>query len=118
MPVSAVLAPVVALPVTRREPLRLVRSGRGCPSCGDTFCADPADCLRLLTSRPWADCDRCAGTGWADDDSLSIFCETCTGSGLEEHTPESLPAHGANARSATRLAARVAYLRALVGVTA
>ncbi len=59
--------------------------GRGCPVCTERRCADPAECLWFLTSRPWADCDRCVGTGWAgEDDVLSVFCRGCDGSGLVE----------------------------------
>ncbi|MEU6852770.1 hypothetical protein ABZ901_22935 [Actinacidiphila alni] len=116
MPASAALASVIALPANRPEPFRLVRSGRGCPSCGDTFCDDPSDCLFLLTSRPWGDCDRCDGTGWGGEDSLSIFCETCVGSGAEERDPGTTPA--LNARAAARLADRIAYLRDRLGVVA
>ncbi|WNI18275.1 hypothetical protein [Actinacidiphila sp. ITFR-21] len=116
MPVSVVLAPVVALPATRLEPVRLVMSGRGCPACGGSYCFAPAECLSDLMSRAWGDCDWCEGFGWAGDDSLSVFCEGCGGSGLEEHDPGSLPRLGAAASA--RLAAHIDRLRALVGVAA
>lgn len=112
MPASAVFAPVVALPLAARpEPLRLVCSGRGCPACGGSYCFAPAECLRLLLSRPWGDCDWCEGSGWADDDCLSIFCEGCGGSGLEERDPA---APGVLSERATaRLSAHLDRLRAL-----
>lgn len=116
MPGSAVLAPVVALPAPAPKPFRIVRSGRGCPSCGDAFCLEPAECLYLLTSRPWGDCDRCDGTGWGGDESLSIFCETCTGSGADERDPGTHPR--LNERAAARLAARIDDLRARLAVHA
>ncbi|MZD07754.1 hypothetical protein GTW43_22110 [Streptomyces sp. SID5785] len=48
-------------------------------------CTDPAECLYFLTKSVWADCDTCAGTGWAEDTSASPFCGVCTGSGLIEY---------------------------------
>ncbi|MEU4098545.1 hypothetical protein [Streptomyces sp. NPDC026673] len=89
-------------------------SGRGCPACGETRCAVPADCLYWLTSRPWGPCADCEGTGWAGELSPCIFCETCVGSGLEEYTPASLPAQGLSDRTQARFIAHIERLRALV----
>lgn len=95
-------------------------STRGCPACTETRCSDPADCLHYLTVHPWADCDRCAGSGWAGDASVSVFCGFCAGSGLMEHTHGSAPQEitvDAKARHAAHLA-RVRALLAKAGALA
>lgn len=64
-------------------------AGRGCPACEETRCAEPADCLWFLTSRPWGACPDCAGTGWAgEEDPCNLFCPWCAGSGLVEYAPD------------------------------
>ncbi|MFF8710269.1 hypothetical protein ACF07T_02340 [Streptomyces sp. NPDC015184] len=84
--------------------LRRSVSGRACPVCAESRCADPAECLGYLTSRPWADCSECAGSGWAgEDDCLSLFCRACGGSGMEEHTARSVVHATVNARTRARL---------------
>ncbi|WP_405678873.1 hypothetical protein OG292_33640 [Streptomyces sp. NBC_01511] len=113
MPASVLLAPVVP-PVVRPGPVRLVRSGRGCPACGDSYCFNPGECLFFLTSRAWADCDRCVGSGWADEDSFAIFCEFCAGSGLDEYDLGTLPVDAVSEGACARVAAHVERLTALV----
>jgi len=113
-PVNVSVCRTLPEPV-RPAPVRLVNA-RSCPACGEARCADPAECLRFLTVRPWGDCDWCAGTGWAGDESPAIFCEGCGGSGLEEYGPGTSPCLSANV--AARLAAHIDRLRAMAGVTA
>ncbi|MFJ7415059.1 hypothetical protein ACIQWZ_30305 [Streptomyces sp. NPDC098077] len=89
--------------------------GRACPACAETRCADPAECLYFLTSRPWADCSECAGSGWAgEDDCLSMFCWACNGSGLVEHTARSIVHATVSARPHARLIAHIERLTAKV----
>ncbi|WP_406152691.1 hypothetical protein OH797_19375 [Streptomyces anulatus] len=89
--------------------------GRACPACAETRCADPAECLYFLTSRPWADCSECAGSGWAgEDDCLSVFCWVCNGAGLEEHTARSIVHATVSARPHARLLAHIERLTAEV----
>ncbi|MCX4603993.1 hypothetical protein OG402_26355 [Streptomyces anulatus] len=89
--------------------------GRACPACAETRCADPAECLHFLTSRPWADCSECAGSGWAgEDDCLSVFCWVCNGAGLEEHTARSIVHATVSARPHARLLAHIERLTAEV----
>lgn len=88
---------------------------RACPACGSTGCADPAECLHFLASRPWADCDRCGGSGWAGDtDPTGIFCRYCAGSGLTEHSTRSAALTEISQTAKERHAAYVAHLAALV----
>ncbi|MYV93350.1 hypothetical protein [Streptomyces sp. SID1034] len=47
---------------------------------------------------------------------MSMFCEWCAGSGLEEGTPGT--STRINTRAAERLAKRIEYLRARVAVAA
>ncbi|MBY8867558.1 hypothetical protein [Streptomyces sennicomposti] len=98
------------------SPLRVrVSLQRACPACGVTDCADPAECLNFLVSRPWADCDRCAGSGWAgDSDPTGIFCGSCAGSGLTEHTSASVRLTSISESARERHAAYVARLARLV----
>lgn len=96
----------VSAVVVRRSVL-----GRACPVCEETRCVDPAECLYFLTSRPWADCSECAGSGWAgEDDHLSVFCWVCNGSGLEEHTARSVVHATVSARARARLIAHIERL--------
>lgn len=91
---------------------RVSRTGRGCPVCTESRCVDPAECLWFLLSRPWGDCDACFGSGWAsEDDPLSLFCRCCFGSGLDEHTPESVQHQVLSAKAEARYASYVAALR-------
>ncbi|MFJ9726143.1 hypothetical protein ACIRP3_25640 [Streptomyces sp. NPDC101209] len=88
---------------------------RACPACGDARCSDPAECLYLLTSRPWGDCFKCGGSGYAGEDSpLEIFCRYCLGSGLDEYAPGAITPDQISEGAKTRHAAFVAYLAALV----
>ncbi|MGW4343792.1 hypothetical protein ACWEL8_01640 [Streptomyces sp. NPDC004690] len=95
------------------SPLRVrVSLQRACPACGVTDCADPAECLHFLVSRPWGDCDRCAGSGWAgDSDPTGVFCGYCAGSGLTEYTPASVHLAQSSESARQRHAAYVAALR-------
>lgn len=89
--------------------------GRACPACAESRCTDPAECLYFLTSRPWADCSECAGTGWAcEDDHLSVFCWACNGAGLVEHTTDSVVHATVSARTRARLLAHIERLAAEV----
>ncbi|MFE6702851.1 hypothetical protein [Streptomyces sp. NPDC057718] len=89
--------------------------GRACPACEETRCVDPAECLYFLTSRPWADCSECAGSGWAgEDDHLSVFCWACNGSGLVEHTARSIVHATVSPRARVRHQAHVERLTAEV----
>ncbi|MCQ8830270.1 hypothetical protein [Streptomyces malaysiensis] len=88
---------------------------RGCPVCTETQCADPAECLYFLTSRPWADCNTCAGSGWGSEatpvhDPMSIFCLDCSGSGLMEHNPRSIFPDEISDNARTRLTGYVDHL--------
>lgn len=86
---------------------------RGCPACGGAKCANPAECLFFLTSRPWADCSWCAGSGWAsEDEPLSVFCGGCAGSGLDEHTTATIEPEEISDNARARHAAYVTALRA------
>ncbi|TXS72427.1 hypothetical protein EAO76_19485 [Streptomyces sp. sk2.1] len=68
-----------------------------------------------MTSRPWADCSECAGSGWAgDDDCLSVFCWVCNGAGLEEHTARSVVHATVSTRTRARLHAYTERLTAQV----
>lgn len=89
---------------------------RACPACMDARCADPAECLYLLTSRPWADCVQCDGSGWAGDDvdPMQIFCGYCEGSGLNEYGVGQITPDQISDRAKERLAAYVAALRARI----
>lgn len=89
---------------------------RGCPACMGVRCADPAECLYFLTSRPWADCIMCDGSGWAgeDCDPLEIFCGFCDGSGLNEFGPGTITDDEISEGAKERLAAYVSRLTALV----
>ncbi|MFI6662056.1 hypothetical protein ACIBL8_41840 [Streptomyces sp. NPDC050523] len=93
---------------------------RGCPACGEAQCADPVECLYFLTSRPWGDCIRCAGSGWASESGpvfnpMAIFCDSCAGSGLMEHSDASIDPTEINEGAKERHAALLARLTALVG---
>lgn len=91
---------------------------RGCPACMAVRCADPAECLYFLTSRPWADCVKCDGSGWASEDMPGqVFCGYCDGSGLNEYTPGSITPEEISDRAKERHAAYVAALRARIAVT-
>ncbi|WP_432018825.1 hypothetical protein [Streptomyces sp. 1222.5] len=94
------------------SPLRVhVSLQRACPACLDVRCADPAECLYFLTSRPWGDCVKCDGSGWAGEDSpLEIFCGYCDGSGLNEYTPGAITPDDISDRAKERHAAYVARL--------
>jgi hypothetical protein len=83
MPASAVLAPVVALPSARPEPVRLVRGGRACPACAERVCADAGACAADLATRSWANCQDCGGSGY-DTTGFDIWCPVCVGSGTVE----------------------------------
>ncbi|MER6638399.1 MULTISPECIES: hypothetical protein [Streptomyces] len=97
--------------VVRRSAL-----GRACPACLESRCAEPGECLYFLTSRPWADCSECAGSGWAgEDDCLSIFCWVCEGSGLNEFDPGQITASEISDRAKDRHSAHIGRLSALVG---
>ncbi|MFE0729928.1 hypothetical protein ACFW2X_17085 [Streptomyces antibioticus] len=88
---------------------------RTCPVCGDARCSDPAECLYFLTSRPWADCGICAGSGFAGDFSpLDVFCPICGGSGLAEYTPGEITSDEISDNAKERHAAQIARLSALV----
>ncbi|QIP72881.1 hypothetical protein [Streptomyces sp. VN1] len=92
---------------------------RGCPACSGVRCADPADCLYFLTSRPWADCVKCDGSGWASEISASeVFCVYCDGSGLNEYTPGEITPEEISDRAKERHAAYVARLTSLVAASA
>lgn len=96
-----------------------VSYSRGCPACGEARCVDPADCLHFMTSRPWGDCTRCEGSGWASDSGpvcnpMSVFCECCAGSGLTEHSDESISQDDISEGTFERHSAHVARLTALV----
>lgn len=98
------------------SPLRVhVSRQRACPACGSTRCADPAQCLYFLTSRPWGDCVKCGGSGFAGEDSpLEIFCGYCLGSGLDEYMPGTITPDQISEGAKRRHAAFVAHLTALV----
>ncbi|TRV82104.1 hypothetical protein FKN01_02220 [Streptomyces sp. 130] len=89
---------------------------RGCPACEGFPCADPAECLYFLTSRPWADCVKCEGSGWAGEEcgSLQVFCSFCNGSGLNEFTPGEITDDEISKGAKERHAAYVAKLSAMV----
>jgi len=88
---------------------------RACPACMGVRCVDPAECLYFLTSRPWADCFKCDGSGWAGEcDPLAIFCGFCDGSGLNEFAPGQITDDEISDGAKERLAAYVARLTALV----
>ncbi|MER6222518.1 hypothetical protein ABT189_18485 [Streptomyces sp900105755] len=95
---------------------------RGCPACGNGRCVDPAECLFFLTSRPWGDCTWCAGSGWACESAplynpLAVFCEGCNGSGLSEHTADSIDLGEITDNAKARHAAYVARLVELVAAS-
>lgn len=97
-----------------------VQLARGCPACGDARCANPAECLFFLTSRPWADCEWCDGSGWASESApaynpLAIFCAGCNGSGLDEYSTDSIDSDEISEGAKQRHAAHVARLAELVG---
>ena len=96
-----------------------VSTQRACPACGATRCSDPAQCLYFLTSRPWADCIKCAGSGWAGDDCdpLQIFCGCCDGSGLNEFGVGQVSPDEISDGAKERLAAYVARLAVLVAAS-
>ncbi|MFF3876472.1 hypothetical protein [Streptomyces sp. NPDC001978] len=98
------------------SPLRVhVSLRRACPACGDARCLDPAQCLYFLTSRPWGDCVKCEGSGFASEDSpLEIFCGYCLGSGLDEYMPGTITADQISKGAKKRHAAFVVHLTALV----
>ncbi|MEU6916791.1 hypothetical protein [Streptomyces olindensis] len=88
---------------------------RACPACGSAQCADPADCLYFLTSRPWGDCIKCDGSGWAGEDRpFEVFCPFCLGSGLDEYVPGTVEPDEISEGARERHAAYVAHLTALV----
>ncbi|MFD6991354.1 hypothetical protein [Streptomyces sp. NPDC059943] len=118
MPASAVLVPVVPPAVPLPEHVTMVRSGRGCPACLDSQCFNPAECLHFLTAYPWSDCDMCDGCGWADEGSASLFCEICAGSGLVEHSCNSITPDEISDHAKARHATHVTRLRARVGSVA
>lgn len=92
-----------------------VSLGRACPACMETRCADPADCLSFLTTRPWADCTICAGSGFAGDYAvLDVFCPICSGSGLNEYGPGEITPDEISASATALHAAHVTRLTALV----
>ncbi|EGJ76294.1 hypothetical protein STTU_3505 [Streptomyces sp. Tu6071] len=62
----------------------------------------------------WADCSGCAGTGWAGEESPEIFCATCGGAGLLEHSAGAPVSENA----AARVARHVARVTKLLGVAA
>ncbi|MEU5981658.1 hypothetical protein [Streptomyces sp. NPDC047434] len=95
-------------------------SGRACPACLEGRCSDPAECLYFLTSRPWADCSGCEGSGWAgeDADPALLFCEFCGGSGLNEHTTRSVALIEVSEGAKQRHASHVARLTACVSHSA
>ncbi|MER5909328.1 hypothetical protein ABT124_02205 [Streptomyces sp. NPDC001982] len=81
----------------------------------ETRCADPAECLYFLTSRPWADCTICEGSGYAGEYSvLDVFCPICGGSGLNEYGPGEITPDEISDRAKKQHAAHVARLTALV----
>ncbi|GGT62499.1 hypothetical protein ACWDMR_19450 [Streptomyces althioticus] len=89
---------------------------RPCPACLEVRCTDPAECLYFLTSRPWADCIKCDGTGWGPENSSSgLFCVYCDGSGLNEYAPGSITPDEISDRAKERHAAYVARLTVIVG---
>ncbi|MFF2203772.1 hypothetical protein [Streptomyces sp. NPDC058145] len=91
---------------------------RACPACLEVRCADPAECLYFLTSRPWGDCTACDGTGWAGEEApLEIFCGWCDGSGLNEYSPGGITSAQISDRAKKRHAEYVAHLTALVSTT-
>lgn len=83
MPASAVLAPVVALPVTRPEPVRLVRGGRSCPVCAERRCADVSVCAAEFAARSWIECADCGGSGF-DTTGFDVWCPVCDGARVLE----------------------------------
>ncbi|MER6713270.1 hypothetical protein ABZZ16_07860 [Streptomyces sp. NPDC006386] len=88
---------------------------RACPACMDVRCADPAECLYFLTSRPWADCIKCDGSGFASEsEPLAVFCGYCDGSGLNEFTPGEITPDQISEGAKERHAAYVAQLTAHV----
>ncbi len=88
---------------------------RGCPACGHRRCPDPAECLNVLTSSLWGDCNICAGSGFAGDYSpLDVFCPVCTGSGLIEYVPGEVTPDEITEDAKDRYAAVVARLVALL----
>ncbi len=91
-------------------------SGRACPACLEGRCSDPAGCLYFLTSRPWADCSVCEGSGWAgeDADPAMVFCEYCGGSGLNEYATRSVGLIEVSEGAKQRHASHVARLTACV----
>lgn len=94
-------------------PARVVNV-RSCPACCETQCTNPAECLHFLTANPWADCDSCAGSGWAGEESPSLYCGDCGGSGLMEYTAASIGIEGASARARARHAAHIERLHAQI----
>ncbi|MFG3234673.1 hypothetical protein ACGFZG_23300 [Streptomyces antibioticus] len=89
---------------------------RACPACGDARCFAPAECLFFLTSRPWGDCVKCDGSGWAGDDCdpLEIFCGYCGGSGLTERARDRASASEISESATEKHAAHVARLTSVV----
>ncbi|MEU5219555.1 hypothetical protein AB0G79_25605 [Streptomyces sp. NPDC020807] len=91
-------------------------SGRACPACLEGQCSNPAECLYFLTSRPWADCSACEGSGRSDEgaDPAMVFCEYCGGSGLNEHTVRSVALIQVSEGAKRRHESHVARLTACV----
>lgn len=94
-------------------PARVVNL-RSCPACCETRCTDPAECLHFLAANPWDDCNSCAGSGWAGEESPSLYCEDCGGSGLMEYTAASLGTEGTSDRAKARHTAHIERLTSLV----
>ncbi|MFF4482224.1 hypothetical protein ACFY1A_35210 [Streptomyces sp. NPDC001520] len=104
---------VTILPEQATEIRVQMRPVRGCPACWETHCADPAQCLYWLTSRPWGPCDNCDGTGWGNESTMGAFCDGCCGSGLIEYAQGSLLS-GISRELTDRLTAHVDHLRVRV----
>lgn len=80
---TALVAPVLSLPVADPEPLRISRAGRECPVCALAPCASPLDCAAEFLVHAWVACADCAGTGW-DTTGMAIWCRACGGSKIVE----------------------------------
>jgi hypothetical protein len=88
---------------------------RACPACLEIRCSEPAECLYFLTSRPWGDCVKCDGSGFAGEDSpLEIFCGFCDGSGLNEYSAGQITPDEISDRAKERHAAYIARLTDIV----